>query len=34
MRDLGFTVGYIYTTRMTDPETIIDLFASVVPEIQ
>jgi F420-dependent oxidoreductase-like protein len=34
MRDLGFTAAYVYTTKMTDPDAIIELFASVVPEIQ
>ena len=34
MGDLGVTVAYIYTTKVTNPDAIIDLFASVVPEIQ
>jgi F420-dependent oxidoreductase-like protein len=34
MRDLGFTVTYLFSGGITDPSAVIDLYAAVLPEIQ
>jgi hypothetical protein len=33
MKDLGFTIAYVYASGITEPATIIDLMAEALPEI-
>ena len=33
MKDLGFTIAYVYVYGITEPATIIDLMAEALPEI-
>ena len=33
MKDLGFTIAYVYVYGITEPATIIDLMAEALPEL-